>query len=64
MNNECTCALGADECTGDSGVFHPLQAGGSCATRSCQKKELHESLERDTEYMLDVIQRLKSGENL
>jgi hypothetical protein len=34
--NECTCPLGADECTGDTGIFHPLQDGGMCATRPCQ----------------------------
>jgi len=39
MTNECTCPLGADECTGDSGVFYPLQDGGMCATRQCQKPQ-------------------------
>jgi hypothetical protein len=39
MSSEaCTCPLGADECVdGETGVFHPLQDGGMCSTRSCQR---------------------------
>jgi hypothetical protein len=37
QTNKCSCPLGADECTGDSGVFYPLGNGGSCAVRPCQK---------------------------
>ena len=36
--NECTCKLGADECTGDTGIYYPLQDGGMCSVRNCQKE--------------------------
>jgi len=33
-----TCECGyADECDGETAVFHPLQEGGLCATRPCRK---------------------------
>lgn len=37
MAETCTCSLGADECDGQFGVFWPLQDGGSCAVRPCQR---------------------------
>ena len=37
MSDPCTCNLGADECDGQFGVFWPLQDGGSCAVRPCQR---------------------------
>lgn len=33
-----TCECGyADECDGETAIFHPLQDGGMCAVRSCNK---------------------------
>lgn len=37
MSDPCTCNLGANECDGQFGVFWPLQDGGSCAVRPCQR---------------------------
>lgn len=35
-SKECTCYEGADECTGDSAIFYPLQDGGEVSVRSCK----------------------------
>ena len=50
MSKECTCPLGADECTGDSGIFWPLQDGGSCATRQCQEEKYDLPKEQNDSY--------------
>lgn len=34
----CTCTLRADECTGSSGIYYPLQDGGQCAIQDCEKQ--------------------------
>lgn len=34
----CTCRLRADECTGTSGIYHPLQDGGQCSIRDCERQ--------------------------
>jgi hypothetical protein len=34
----CKCGY-ADECDGETAVFHPLQDGGMCAVRPCQDRE-------------------------
>ena len=34
----CICRLQADECTGSSGIYYPLQDGGQCAIQDCEKQ--------------------------
>ena len=34
----CICRLRADECTGSSGIYYPLQDGGECAVQDCEKQ--------------------------
>lgn len=51
----CECGY-ADECDGETAIFHPLQVGGMCAVRSCQKPPkpppgyTAEELERDNPF--------------
>ena len=37
--SDCNCPLGADECDDEHGIFLPLQPGGRCAVRPCQKRQ-------------------------
>ena len=48
----CECGY-ADECDGDTAVFHPLQEGGMCSVRPCQKPmNPVESGEQEKEWVL------------
>lgn len=39
--NEMTCDCGyADECDGETALFHPLQDGGLCSVRSCNAPKI------------------------
>lgn len=58
MAKECICALGADECTGDTGISHPFQVGGSCDSRPCQHKELIDKLAQDTLNVRAALQKM------
>ena len=61
MSQECRCALGADECTGDTGIFHPFQVGGMCDTRPCQRNEHRESLEQSTDHLREYLRTINEG---
>jgi len=41
-----TCECGyADECDGETAVFYPLQDGGTCAVRDCNKSKVEVPIE-------------------